>query len=232
MDVTVLSKFNSIYIIEPLPKGDLKTGRDLYEICIYPLGNLREDLYTNLSQPNSKNEFLQTLTWIIDDCKNNNRWPILHIDSHGCSKGIETASHELITWAELKPYLCALNEISRLNLLVVMAACNGMDLAKVILPTDRAPVWGIIGPPHPVQAGRVIDGFKAFYNKFFDTYDGSEALNSLNSSPDVKEWDFCFINAESFFVYVYKNYMESLCTEAALVERSKKIVRKLITGRQ
>ena len=53
----------------------------------------------------------------------------------------------------------------------------------------------------------------------------------LNSSPDVKDWDFCFINAEFFFMYVYKNYMESLCTEAALVERSKKIVKKLIAGR-
>lgn len=161
----------------------------------------------------------------------NNRGPILHIESHGCSEGIATASDELIYWQELKPYLCTLNELSRLNLLVVMAACNGMDLAKVILPMDRAPVWAIIGPPNPVKAGRVIDGFKAFYNKFFQTYDGKEALNDLNSSPDVKDWDFAFINAEFFFMHVYKNYIDSLCTETALVERSKKMVRELIAGR-
>ena len=225
------SAFNSIYIIESLPEGDLKTGRDLYENCVYPLGDLKEGLYTSLSQPISKNEFIQTLAWIIDGCKVNNRGPILHIESHGCSEGIATASGELIYWRELKPYLCALNEISRLNLLVVMAACNGMDLAKVILPTDRAPVWAIIGPPNPVKAGCVIDGFKAFYNKFFKTYDGREALNELNNSPDVKDWDFAFINAEFFFMYVYKNYVESLCTETAFIDRSKKIIKDLIAGR-
>ncbi len=223
--------FNSIYIIESLPEGDLKTGRDLYEDCIYPLSGLKEGLYTSLSQPFSKNEFIHTLDLIIEECKANNRWPILHIESHGCSEGIATASGEHINWQELKPYLCALNEISRLNLMVVMAACNGMDLAKVVLPTDRAPVWAIIGPPNPVKTGRLLDGFKAFYNKFFQTYDGREALNELNNSPDVTDWDFGFINAEFFFMYVYKNYVESFCTETSLIDRSKKIVKELVASR-
>jgi len=71
-----------------------------------------------------------------------------------------------------------------------MAACNGRDLAKVLLPTDRAPVWAIIGPPKPVKAGRILDGFKAFYTKFFQAYDGREALNELNNSPNVRDWEF------------------------------------------
>lgn len=231
MNLNRSNAFNSIYIIESLPEGDLKTGRDLYESCVYPLGNLKEGIYTSLSQPISKNEFIQTLDRIIDECKVNNRGPILHIESHGCTEGIKTASGDLIYWQELKPYLCALNEISRLNLLVVMAACNGMDLAKVILLTDRAPVWAIIGPLKSVNAGRVINGFMAFYNKFFETYDGREALNELNNSPDVKDWDFTFINAEFFFKCVYKKYVESLCTETALIDRSKKKVKELIAGR-
>lgn len=146
-------------------------------------------------------------------------------------KGISTASGEFISWAELKPYLCALNEISRLNLLVVMAACNGADLAKVILPTDRAPVWAMIGPPRPVEAGRILDGFKAFYNTLLDTHDGKEALNSLNGTPDVKDWKFIFTNAEFFFISVYKGYLESLCTESVIAERAKKIAEKIIQDR-
>ena len=59
--------FNSIYIIESLPEGDLKTGRELYENCVYPLGNRKEGLHTSLSQPISKNEFIQTLVSIIDE---------------------------------------------------------------------------------------------------------------------------------------------------------------------
>ena len=69
MDVTLSNKFNSIYIIETLLEGDLKTGRDLYEICIYPLGNLRgRPLYkpesTKFEKRISSNSDLD-----IDDCK-------------------------------------------------------------------------------------------------------------------------------------------------------------------
>jgi hypothetical protein len=231
MDYSRSNEFNAVYIIESLPDGDFKTGRDLFEISIYPLGAIKEGLDTNLGQPRSKSEFFKELSSIIDNCEINARSPILHIDAHGNNEGIATASMEFITWAELKPFLCKLNEISGLNLLVVMAACNGMDLAKVILPTDRAPVWGIIGPQTAVKAGRVLDGFKAFYSKFFEAYDGIAALNCLNCSPDAKGSEFKFCNAEFFFMAVYKRYLNSLCTEEAITARAERMLKEIGGGR-
>jgi len=236
MDYTKYNNFSSVYVIEFLKDRNLRTGRDLYESCILPLGQIKENLYTNLTQPKSKSEFFDILSKIVDDCRANSRGPILHIEAHGNDDGIANdilvqTADQIISWSELKPFLCHLNEISGLNLLVIMAACNGLNLTKVVQLTDRAPVWGIIGPEVNIEAGEILEGFKEFYKELFESYDGRKALNMLNKSPDVSDWHFKFLNSEFFFMYVYKNYLETLCTEDALLKRAQNIVKEVGAGR-
>jgi hypothetical protein len=97
--------------------------------------------------------------------------------------------------------------------------------------TDRAPVWGIIGPEVTVSPGQVFDGFKAFYKELFESYDGRKAVNELNKSPEIKDWQFKLFFAEDFFKYVYKNYFVMLCNEDALLKRARKIVMEGGAGR-
>ena len=88
MDYTRHNNFSSVYVIEFLKDGNLRTGRDLYESCILPLGQIKENLCTNLAQPKSKREFFDVLSKIVDDCEANSRGPILHIEAHGNDDGI------------------------------------------------------------------------------------------------------------------------------------------------
>jgi len=230
MNFTRSNSFDSVYVIESLPDGDLKTGNEIYEMCVYPKGQLKAELHTKFFQPKTKQQFLDVLRSIIDECKKNGRGPILHIDVHGGSDCIASANGEYILWSELKPYFCELNIISRLNLLIVMAACDGINLAKVVLPADRAPVWGFIGPQSEVQSGKLLEGFKNFYSELFQSWDGRKALNALNNSSDVKKWKFKFINSEFFFLYVYKTYFETLCTKESVSKRAKSIISKISGG--
>ena len=230
MDFTRSNHFNSVYVVESLRDGDLKTGNDIYEICVYPEGQLKSGLHTAFFEPKTKKQLMDTLSSIIDECREKQRGPILHIDVHGGSDYIESGNGERILWADLKPYLCELNTISRLNLLVVMAACDGINLAKVLLPTDRAPVWGFIGPQSKVQSGKLLEGFINFYFELFHSWDGRKALNALNNSSDVKKWEFKFFNSEFFFLYVYKNYFETLCTKEPVSMRAKSIFSKISGG--
>lgn len=226
--------FNSIYVIEFLLDTDSKTGKDLYNNCIFPLVAQQKKLLTQLYQATTKVDFIKYLKLIIQECKVNNRVPILHIETHGIkldndTVGIGTSTTDYISWAELKQYLCLLNEITRLNLLVVMAACNGMDLAKVLRVEDRAPVWAIIGPSIEVNSTHLLNGFTAFYIAFFNKPDGRFALDALNNrNPNGNPWDFKFLDAEFFFKVIYKKYIEKYCTEMALIERSKKLAKKLL----
>ena len=230
MDFTRSNKFNSVYVLESLPDCDRKTGRDLFENCIFPLGKLNKNLHTSLYQPFKKSEFLSVLKTIKSDCLNNSRIPILHIEAHGNDNSIYIASGEFITWSEIKPFLCDINRISGLNLLVIIAACDGINLAKVVLPTDRAPVWGIIGPSKVIKAGRIYEGFKAFYSELLESFDGRKALNKLNKSPEIKDWEFKFFIAEHFFLEVYQNYLKSFCTDESLIKRAKRIFKDEISG--
>jgi hypothetical protein len=88
MDYTKYNNFSAVYVIEFLKDGNRKTGRDLYESCILPLGQIKESLYTNLTQPKSKREFFDVLSNIVDDCKASSRGPILHVEAHGNDDGI------------------------------------------------------------------------------------------------------------------------------------------------
>jgi len=232
MDFTRSNKFNSVYVVESLPDCDLKTGRDLFENCIFPLGQINKYLHTNLYQPFKKCEFLGVLKKIKSDCYKSSRSPILHIEVHANDNGISVGSGEFITWSEIKHFLCDINKISGLNLLVIMAACNGINLAKVISPTDRAPVWGIIGPSKVIKAGRIYEGFKEFYSELLESFDGRKAINKLNNSPEIKDWEFKFFNAEFFFLEVYKYYLKYLCTDDSILNRAKKIFKQVSGGRK
>jgi len=61
-------------------------------------------------------------------------FPALHFETHGVERapgpmatsvGLVLASQEIVSWRVLYPYLTAINEATRLNLLVFVAACYG-----------------------------------------------------------------------------------------------------------
>src|SRR5262249_3961098 len=134
--------YNTIYVIESLPDGEWKTGTELYNRVIKPGASKEVGLFTSFTSVSDKREFIEALSSIAADCSDNCRGPLLHIESHGDDDGLVVASGDVVTWRELKPFLTRLNVQCGLNLLVVLAACSGANLVKVLDTRDRAPVWG------------------------------------------------------------------------------------------
>jgi len=85
----------------------------------------------------SRAQFLEALRSIAKEARLHAHWPILHIEAHGDFTGIYVTSGEYLPWGEFKDELTAINENSRLNLLVMMAACQGAWLSKVIASQVR-----------------------------------------------------------------------------------------------
>jgi hypothetical protein len=92
---------------------------------------------------------------------------MIHFECHGCPDGLGVANKELITWDDLRKPLIEINRICRLNLLIVLAACNGAHLMKVATKMDRAPFWAIIGPEVEVTAGGCREKFWRVLQDFF-----------------------------------------------------------------
>jgi hypothetical protein len=99
---------------------------------------------------------------IRDQLKATGQIPLIHIETHGRSDGLELANG-FLSWFALKEILREINILCRLNLLLVISACHGENFVRVVRLSERSPVWGCLGPRTTISAGKLLDGFQAFY---------------------------------------------------------------------
>jgi hypothetical protein len=158
-------------------------------------------------------------------------WPLIHFETHGidagpknrrATAGIVLASGESMTWRELAPPLTAINEATRLNLIVFMAACNGADLATIVQPLEGAPVRIVVGPMQVVSAGVLETATHAFYRSILNGGDSSAATRAIGEALHPNEAMFWTVTAEWLFLEILKGYYNEMTTDdqiAARVER-------------
>ena len=168
--------------------------------------------------------FVGRLEYIAADVRLRRLAPVLQIEAHGSGEGLYLTSDECVTWSDLKGPLTEINVLSRLNLLVLVGACDGADLTKIIQPSDRAPVWGLIGPLRVVTAGEIEDAHTAFYRTLFSTGDGGPAWRAMNAAIEKADSPFQFISAEFMFREVMRTYFTKLCSKEALAQRMDRLV--------
>jgi hypothetical protein len=212
--------FDKIYIIESLSSGERRTGRELYEdlvIMAIAATPPRPVYYKPLT---TKREFLELLGSIAQDAEHGHHSPILQIETHGCPDGIGLGTGEFLAWADLQQQLTDINVISNINLLVILAACNGAHLLEVIQPTDRAPVRAIIGPSRKLFPAEIKQATLAFYRTLFKTTDGIAAFHAMNEASGQKI--FSLHTADTIFLFLYRRYLRTMCTETMLQERERK----------
>ena len=198
-------EFDSIYIIESLPDGALKTGSSLYDDVLGPAA-FDQNLHVRLLIARSKTEFISHLRTIKDEVVQNNYSPILHFDAHGSPDGLELADGSSIAWHEVFDLFQSINVASRFNLLVVLAACSGIYLQNVVLPHRAAPLWGLIGPTKIVSAGEIHIRFRRFYREYLETVDPTRAMEALNDAPLGTRWTYGFRSAANLFREAWRQY--------------------------
>lgn len=220
--------FNRIYVIESLPIGDRPTGTELYDDLLRWRSDQVPNLSVSFHSPKSKSEFFTLLQSIYDAIIKEDVMPILHLEMHGTEEmtGLCTATDDFISWDEIKPSLTQMNIALRNNLFVTLAACNGFYLARVLRPTDRSPVWGLLGPSVKLLPRDLVVNFFAFYTELLDSFDGDRALRKLNDSicdPNIK---YGFTHCVSLFKTVFKHYHSTEYTEDARQRRAEGMLEK------
>jgi hypothetical protein len=155
--------------------------------------------------------------------------PVLHIEVHGTTdhQGIAFSSGDDCLWSDVKPYLISINQASRLNLLIVFSLCYGAYFSEHLVPPDRAPCWGLIGPTKEVKGSYLLESFSSFYKEIFQTGDGNKAIRELNRKASVNDIDYYFTTATMFFRNVYERYIETRCTEKIYKERASRLRKRL-----
>ena len=219
-------EFNSIYVVESL-MNERKTGKELYDDLLRWKEMQIKELTCHLFQPTSKSEFLQNLETILKDTKTNGVYPILHIEAHGNRTGLELASGEFILWTELYDYFVEINKQSRFNLFLTLAICKGAYFMEEIKSNRPAPLWGFIGSFDNIYNEDIIIRYTEFYTKFLTTFNLNCAFETLlNANPDRKA-DYRFISAQTTFIKVYKEYVDTKFSEVAIKERFKSTMKEI-----
>ena len=162
-----------VYIIESLPDGDLKTGRNLYE-------KLRQEWLSNADYESvyevihTKKELIQLLLELTEKvkAKDNHTFYILHFETHGCENGMYLSSDEEITWRDLFSMIRPINVYMYDTLLVVLSMCDSKSIAYNIEPGERSPFRGALVTDMPLTAGyidTIWDGvYKNVMSHFFE----------------------------------------------------------------
>lgn len=222
------SHFSRIVVIESLPKGQLHTGTRLHEdIAVQNVFHQR-GLDVDRVQADTAERLWACLARVLQDANTKAVYPILHIECHGSTDtaGLVLADNSFVSWHEIKPVLTAINIATRCNLFVALAACHGAHLSQVILPTDRAPLWGMIGPVESAKPTDLFGSFFAFYSTLLASLDGDKALSAIVSA-DARIANYYFVTAEGFFKKAYAHYLANYCTEKSRWRRAKQLRTRL-----
>ncbi len=222
------SLFNKLWVIESLPAGDLKTGQNLVDNHLAQAKLRQPDLKVAFEQPDTKERLWRLLEAIRDQARGDGLYPMIHFECHGCPDGLGVASGEMVTWNDLRTTLIEINHACRLNLVIVLAACNGAHLIKVATKLDRAPFWAIIGPEVEVTAGAVERDFGAFYSTFFETLDGDAAIAALNRGVTDSSRQYHFLSAAGLFVRAYSRYYNDHCVGKGRRKRVEELVTRAL----
>lgn len=209
--------FNAIYVLESLGPGELKTGEDLYDTVVYPQKSVLEGLYTEFKRIADEAELRAKLSEIAESARIANHHPILHLEAHGTENGIVLADGTLVSWRSITPVLAAINEGCKMNLIVVAISCEGWNLTYSLMPSERAPVFMLVGPPDSMSAEALLQGTRRFYPALVEAVaegsDINKALEAMNHQLPFNEWRLKPATAEILFCRVFRMYLDHLRTE-------------------
>ncbi|GAA0231210.1 hypothetical protein [Marinomonas primoryensis] len=215
--------FNKLWVIESLPSGELRTGKSLFDNQLDKAKQVQQDLLVEFAEPITKSELFDVLEKIRNEALSG-IYPMIHFECHGCKEGLGTSSGELVEWDEIREILIEINRATKLNLMIVIAACNGAHLINVSTRLDAAPFWAIIGPEVEVTAGHIQDNFSRFYESFFSDLDGDKAIGMLNEEAEHQDRTYHFLSAAGLFSRAYRAYYKSHCVGKGKKERIERLV--------
>ncbi len=198
-------KFTKIVILESLPDGDFKTGKNLSEDL--PFVGIKNNLPIPVEYfaIDTKSDLMLKIHGLRSEAENGT-CPILQIDAHGSDDqtGIMLSSGELVTWSEMEDELRQLNVATRCNLLLVSATCFGMFSASMVAVANRAPFWAVVGPIGESSAGEILDTLRVFYSKLLAQAEPGEVVSAFVGTG------LRAVTAEYIFVKSYKYLVKNL----------------------
>lgn len=212
------ARYNQILVVDSLPDAERGVLDRLFddmtgwaEVAEEPPTPVRVSLA-------NANELPALLGQCADAVRTHPYVPLLHIECHGHDEGLQFADGSTLSWRDLKLHLVALNEATKLNLVVIIAACFGGSIARISGADDRAPFWGFIGPKEEISTGQLSDAMSAFYQALFMTKSSHRAIEALRATEGGGK--FWILSAQAIFKLIGESYSREYLTDTNVAQRA------------
>lgn len=162
---TSLSRNNGLIIFDALAEAEMQTGRRLHEDLLDYCQEIGRQGYCTYYKIKSKQMLIAALKMVLTECKAGVLYPVLHFECHGDQdKGLYVhASKEYITWEELIRHIAEINQATKNNTGVVLAACYGFEISKFVTFAAPCPFNYVVASQDEIQAGQLRDVILGFY---------------------------------------------------------------------
>ena len=211
---------NELIIISSLRKNDRNTPLRLEEDLIHCINSSSIEKITRYPVI-SRNDLLDHLDKIALSVKNTSQ-PIIHIEAHGSTEGmelnnIEQGTVEHITWDLVCNKLSKINQLTNCKLAVFSASCFGLYALKPLSIHKYTPFAVLLGPQRVITDDELLEGNIKFYKSLACDADFKVAHSHISNYVDIYV-------ATDFFTDVICNYFKEGCMGEGKSERVERLV--------
>lgn len=180
---TSISRNNGLIIFDALAESEMQTGRRLEEDLLDYCQEIDRQGYCTYYKIKSKQMLIAALKMVLTECKAGVLYPVLHFECHGDpNEGLYVhASKEYVAWEELVRHIAEINQATRNNTGIVLAACYGFQISQFVTFASPCPFNYVIAPQNELQAGQLQDVILGFYKVVVQTGDLQGGLVLLDS---------------------------------------------------
>lgn len=190
--------YNKVYVIQSLREGERRTGEDLLDAFQYQLLE-KGPYHSEIIDVQNKNDFIMCLKEIATKAQQGES-PILHLEIHGASTGLELTNGDFLPWQEVADAIRPINIGCRNNLLVTLAVCSGSHLWTTHDIKRPAAFFGLIGATGTLFDTEIVPLFASFYRLMLVTDKHDEAIKGLLDANLKSGAKFQFQVSENLFL--------------------------------
>jgi hypothetical protein len=212
---------DEIFVLDTLPVAETPTAKELFSYLTSVKPDTLSVQYAHTPDIKTLKATLATLAAAAGG-----RAIALHIEAHGCDAGLGVGeAQEFLSWKSLADDLRPLCRATEMNLVLYVAACEGIRSIQTLTIVEATPFLWITGPQDPLFPSEVLEGAKTYYGELFATKQVSSARDACRqrlrkgSSPES-------LHAAVLVLRGIEKYLRNESSDSAIEARVERLSRQ------
>jgi hypothetical protein len=221
----MIGHIGTIFILESLPKGDMKTGSEIFYDTLekhykyYP--DIKDKLSLRFFSIDNRTEFFDAINYIRHNLAGLKLGVIIHFEMHGGKNvGLQLANGEIVDWTELTEFLTYSNLTTCNKVYLCMATCYGRWIYKAVDIKQTSPFCGYLSASKELKPNEILTDYKTLYESLLQNHNLILSFEELQKQNPKS--DFYYKDTDAVFNELMDYVFSNPTVKKELLEGSKK----------